>query len=98
MRGTAIKAKKLQKDRVTVMVGSSMDGHKFEPVVIGRAANPRCFAGINKEDLPVIYFNSANAWVTKDIMYEWFYQHFVPEIKKQYKDQKVIYLFLSLLT
>ena len=75
-----------------------MDGYKFNPVVIGRAANPRCFAGINKKDLPVIYFNSANAWVTKDIMYEWFHRHFVPEIKEQYKDHTVIYLILSLLT
>ena len=71
-----------------------MDDHKFKAVVIGRALNPRCFAGINKDNLPVIYFASANAWVTKDIMYEWFYQHFVPEIKKRYGNQKVILVFI----
>ena len=62
----AIKAKKPIKSRFTVMVGTAMDGHKFKPVVIGKSKNPRCFKSLNKEDLPVHYYNSSNAWMTRE--------------------------------
>ena len=70
------------------------DGYKSKPMVIGRAHNPRCFANINKDNLPVIYFVNATAWVTKDVMNEWFYNHFVPEMKTQYGNRKVILIFI----
>ena len=71
-----------------------MDGYKFKPVVIGKAQNPRCCKNVNKEHLPVIYFANATAWVTKEIMNEWFYSYFVPEMKIRYGNRKVILFYL----
>ena len=84
-----IKAKKPIKSRITVMFGSSMAGHKFKLVVIGKAKNPRCFKNIDKSNLPVIYYNSPTAWMTKEIFYDWFFVHFAPEVQELYGDQTV---------
>ena len=34
---------KLAKDRITVLLTSSMAGDKLRPIVIGKSENPRCF-------------------------------------------------------
>ena len=55
LRGKPIKAKKLLKDRVTILVGAAMDGHKFKPLVIGKSLNPRCLKNVDRSTLPVHY-------------------------------------------
>ena len=57
-----------------------MDGTKFTPVVIGKSQNPKCFKNINKQHLPVHYYNSRNAWMTRDIFCDWFVNHSAPDI------------------
>ncbi|CAB4401535.1 unnamed protein product [Rhizophagus irregularis] len=45
--------------------------HKFQPLVIGKSLNPRCFKNFNKSALPVIYRANSKAWMRADIFIEW---------------------------
>ena len=79
---------KKQKDRVTLMGCNNATGtHRFPLMFVGKAANPRCFKHVNKKALPVVYYNQRNAWVDCEIFTDWFYQHFVPDVKKHLQDQ-----------
>jgi hypothetical protein len=61
---------KESKQRLTLLLGANMDGSdKLEPLVIGKAANPRCFKGV--KSLPVLYKSNAKAWMTSTIWTEW---------------------------
>ena len=74
--------RKTQKERITICACSNASGTiKLPLVLIGKSKSPRCFKGINKESLPVVYFNQKNAWVNTTIFTEWYHQHFVPYIK-----------------
>ena len=85
-----IKAKKLLKDRVTILVGAAMDGHKFKPLVIGKYLNPRCLKNVDRSTLPVHYYANNSAWMDRDIMKHWFYNHFLPEVRQRYGTRKII--------
>jgi hypothetical protein len=66
-------AKKL-KDRLSVLLLCNMTGSvKVKPLVIGKAANPRCFKNIKNK--PVNYASNANAWMTsaifEDFLRQW---------------------------
>ncbi len=41
---------------------------------------------LDKKDLPVIYRNSSNAWMTTEIFEEWFHESFVPSVEKHFED------------
>ena len=70
---------------MTVLYGASMDGYKFKPLVIGKSANPRCFGHrFDKSTLPVHYYHSTSAWMTKDIFFDWFCNHFEPEVAQHF--------------
>lgn len=57
---------RLSKERITVLLGASMDGsEKLPAIVIGKYGKPRCFSRINS--LPVEYFHSKNSWITCEI-------------------------------
>ena len=58
--GTPFQAKKSLKDRVTVLVGASMDGFKLKPVVIGKAQPPRPLAHIDMSTLPIHYYGQSS--------------------------------------
>ena len=80
-----INAKKTCRSRVTVLYGASMDGYKFKPLVIGKSANPRCFGSrFDKSTLPLRYYHSTRAWMTKDIFFDWFCNHFEPEVAQHF--------------
>lgn len=69
---------KKMKDRISFMLCANASGtHKLTPVVIGKAANPRCFKGF---DNPLIYYNSKKAWMTGYIFTDWFHKTFVKEV------------------
>lgn len=57
------------KEHVTVLCCISMVGEKRDLVVIGKSKNPQCFTGVKK--FPVEYFANANAWMTREIFYNW---------------------------
>ena len=43
-------------------------GKESLPIVVWRSANPRCFKGVNKSKLPVLYYNQSKSWMTGDIL------------------------------
>ena len=75
-----IRAKKPNKARITGLFGATASGFKFKPVIIGQAAMPRAFRGLDLANLPVHYYHSSNAWMTGDIFREWFLNCFMIEV------------------
>ncbi|XP_014260374.1 tigger transposable element-derived protein 6 [Cimex lectularius] len=65
---------KVAKERLTVLLCASMTGEKIKPLVIGKAAKPRCFKGVNMETVGVSWKFNSKAWMTTDIMREWLEQ------------------------
>jgi hypothetical protein len=56
---------KKSKDRITIALTSNADGsEKFEPWVIGKSENPRCFSKINRRNLRIIYRFNESKWMT----------------------------------
>lgn len=85
------------KERVTALTCANASGtHKCKLLVIGKSKNPRCFKGV--KTLPVIYRANSRAWITRDLMMEWFHDHFVPEVRESCnkeglpKDCKIVLL------
>jgi len=63
---------KIRKDRVTLLLITSMDGRdKLKPIVVGKALNPRCFAvwrrNPNTNPMPVDYYSNRKAWMNGDL-------------------------------
>jgi hypothetical protein len=71
VKGDPSKGVKQSKERITVLLACSATGEKLQPLVIGHAARPRCFAGRDLATLPVIYRNNKKAWMTASIFKEW---------------------------
>ena len=85
-RKEEIRAKKPILARITGLFGATASGHKFKPMIIGKAKNPRAFQELRAQnktvsDLPVYYTNSENAWMTSDIFRDWFLNCFLLEIE-----------------
>ena len=79
---------KLSKERITVLVGSNMDGSdKLKLLVIGKAANPRCFKNINKRQLLCDYENQNKAWMTGERFKKWLTSL---DQKMQNKNRKIL--------
>ena len=57
------------KERITVLVGGSMNGEKLPLLVIGKYKNPRCFKNRALPDLS--YKWNKKAWMTSEIYDEW---------------------------
>ncbi|XP_062055045.1 tigger transposable element-derived protein 4 [Lepus europaeus] len=69
-KGETCSVGKLYKDRVTLVIGTNMDGSEKLPLlVIGKNKNPHCFKGI--KSLPVHYEANRMAWMTSDIFEQW---------------------------
>ena len=61
---------KKAKIRVTLAFIVNAEGEKELPIVIGKAASPRCFKGLKdkKNPLGIPYYNNAKAWMDSVIM------------------------------
>ncbi|KAM5255825.1 tigger transposable element-derived protein 4 [Ctenodactylus gundi] len=69
-KGETCSIGKLCKDRITLVVGTNMDGSEKLPLlIIGKNKNPHCFKGI--KSLPVYYEANRMAWMTSDIFEQW---------------------------
>lgn len=72
-QGFAVKGKecrggKKSKQRFTIAFMVNAAGEKEKPVVIWKSANPRCFRGFDKCQLPVKYYDQQKAWMTGEIL------------------------------
>jgi hypothetical protein len=72
------------RERVTVLVCSNAAGtHQCELLVISKSKNPRPLKElIKKGKLPLIYKGNKKAWITRDLMSEWFENHFVKKARR----------------
>ncbi|KAG8507307.1 Tigger transposable element-derived protein 4 [Galemys pyrenaicus] len=72
-KGETCSIGKLCKDRITLVVGTNMDGSEKLPLlVIGKNRSPHCFKGI--KSLPVYYEANRMAWMTSDVFEQWMRQ------------------------
>ncbi|XP_062542273.1 jerky protein homolog-like [Armigeres subalbatus] len=70
---------KMNKDRITFMPCSNMDGSlKLPLMLIGKSHRPRALK--NLKELPVYYRASKSAWMEKVLFKEWFFGEFVPKV------------------
>ena len=78
----------MQKNRVTILACANAPGsHKLPLMLVGKAANPRCFKNVNKAALPVSYYSQRNTWVDTQVFSDWFHQHFVPAVTRYMCDK-----------
>ena len=72
------------------MATANVSGDMLSPLVfIHKSANPRCFSGSNMSSLPIHYYSQKNAWVDQSIFSDWFFKHFVPEVKRYLKSKSL---------
>ncbi|UYV82398.1 TIGD4 [Cordylochernes scorpioides] len=69
-KGETCTGGKASKERITILLCCNMDGsEKMQPLVIGKAKQPRCFRGI--KHLPVQYEANQKAWKTGLLFESW---------------------------
>ncbi|XP_058828455.1 jerky protein homolog-like [Topomyia yanbarensis] len=77
---TSAPGRKVNKERVTFMPCSNADGSfKLPLMLIGKSKKPRVLKNVH--ELPVYYVSSKNAWMTRALFKDWFFQQFVPKVK-----------------
>ncbi|CAF1622589.1 unnamed protein product [Adineta ricciae] len=63
---------KKSKERFTVLLCANWAGNdKLKPVVIGKAAKPRCFKNIDMKKLPVTWYHNRTAWMNSFLFTDW---------------------------
>ena len=76
-----IPGKKISKETFSALLGVKASGtHRLQPAIVGKAAKPRALKDCMHE-LPVAYYNTKNTWFTSSIFSDWFFKHFVPEVR-----------------
>ncbi|UYV63584.1 TIGD4 [Cordylochernes scorpioides] len=69
-KGETCTGGKASKERITILLCCNMDGsEKMQPLVIGKAKQPRCFRGI--KHLPVQYEANQKAWMAGLLFESW---------------------------
>ena len=83
--------RKVQKDRVTFMACTNIDGsEKFPLLVIGKSKRRRCFNSQDPESLGVIYRYNNKSWMNSSTFFEWLNQF--DEYIGQTRDRNVLML------
>lgn len=71
------------KDRVTLTLCCNATGsHKLPITMMGKAANPLCFRGVDNE-CPLPYLSQRSAWTDSHVFKRWFFEVFVPDLRAQ---------------
>ncbi|XP_069167425.1 tigger transposable element-derived protein 7-like [Procambarus clarkii] len=74
---------KVKKERFSALLCCNADGsHRTTYAIVGKSANLRALKNC-MIILPVIYYNTKNAWFTQITFEDWFQNHFCKEVKKQ---------------
>ncbi|GBN49540.1 Jerky -like [Araneus ventricosus] len=75
--------RKLIKARITFMPCANVTGKHKLPLFVVRTANkPRAFKSVT---LPVCYCGQKDAWVTRELLFDWFKTEFVPAVLQHMK-------------
>lgn len=90
-KGNRCTGGKVAKERLTVLLCASMSGEREKPLVIGKAAKPRCFKNMDITKFGIEWKANRKAWMTREIMTEWLGQL---DRKMIRQDRKVL-LFLD---
>lgn len=59
----------------------------LKPLLINKALRPRAFKGVDIKSLPVHWMANKKGWVTSTVFSEWFYNCFIPEVKRYMNDK-----------
>ncbi|XP_075067691.1 tigger transposable element-derived protein 5 [Mixophyes fleayi] len=71
------------KDRVAILLAANLTGnHKLKPLVVGKLQDPQSLRHHNQDKFPAVYRYCKNAWLTPELLREWFFQEFVPGVKR----------------
>lgn len=71
----------MSKIRVSVLLCANADAsHRLRPMVVGNAKKPRALRPM-MDTLPVHYASNKMAWLTTQIIKDWFSNEFVPAVK-----------------
>lgn len=62
---------KKDKSRITIMLCCSMTGEKLPILILGTHKNPRSMKKYNLKKFNILYKANKNAWMTKDIFFDW---------------------------
>ena len=71
VKGQECTGGKKAKERITLALCVSLTGEFERPLVIGRAAKPRCFKHLCLDKLPVTWKFNKKAWMTTELFNEW---------------------------
>ncbi|XP_021567353.1 tigger transposable element-derived protein 5 [Carlito syrichta] len=70
-------------DRVTVLLAANLTGsHKLKPLVIGHLPDPPSLRHHNQDKFPASYRYSPDAWLSRPLLRGWFFEEFVPGVKR----------------
>ncbi|KAM6148265.1 tigger transposable element-derived protein 5 [Rhynchocyon petersi] len=70
-------------DRVTVLLAANLTGsHKLKPLIIGQLPDPPSLRHHNQDKFPASYRYSPNAWLSRPLLRGWFFEEFVPGVKR----------------
>ena len=68
-------------EKCFALLGANASGtHRLKPVILVKADKPRAPKDCIHE-LPVVYYNTINAWFTIPTSSDLFFKHFVPEVR-----------------
>lgn len=70
-------------ERITLLLCANAAGHKCRLLVVCKRAHTKAFKDI--DNIPVIYKDTKSGRITSDITREWFNDHFVAEVKENYR-------------
>ena len=69
------------KERLSILVCANSDGcHRLKPVVVGKSAKPRALKSVMGH-LHAAYYHNRSAWITQDIVTDWFHKDFDPAVR-----------------
>ena len=77
-----IPGNKISEEKYSALLGENATGtHRLKSVIKGKVAKPRALKDCMHE-LPVVCYNTQNAWFISPFISDWFFTHFVPEVRQ----------------
>ncbi|XP_045104407.1 tigger transposable element-derived protein 7-like [Portunus trituberculatus] len=77
---------KMCKERISALCYANADDmHQHKLVIVGKSARPHALKD-HMHTLPVHYYHSRKAWFNVLTFSDWFFKHFVPEVRRYQED------------